>query len=477
MSLLIHTKCMSKNSNNQRARFGNYIAYGIYRVLESLLRLLPMEIVCVIGAGLGQLGYWLMRKRRRIVIRNLRIINGDQMNHEDIRSLAQKTFRTSGLNFIASVRASTLSNDELIERVEVKGIDNLLKAYEDGHGCILILAHMGNWELLTQLSVLAPEIKSLASIYRPLDNPLLDNLVKRRRQRSGTQLFSRRDSFAKPISLLKSGGTLGAIADQHAGVHGLAVPLFGKITSMTSLPALLHRKTKAPIVPISMSTVGLGKWKVIFHPLIEIAEDEKKNTHLLTARCAHAYERIMRESPADVLWMHGYWKVGRQFPLRMDGTQKKNALNDRVLDTEKKSLKPFRILVYLGDSVATSPEVSDQLHYLKNFRSDAHLTVIGLNPEHLQADHVIASSVDDSPHLLSNSIAKLDLSQPTPFDCAIDFTDNSSGSSILSGAGLAPIFALHGKFQNRNTRKAREQRGDLSLSQFIETLRSPHKEP
>ena len=173
---------MSKNANHRRASFGDYLAYGIYRVFESFLRLLPMEIVCIIGSALGQLGYLLMANRRKIVIRNLRIAFGNKLSLQEIQALASKTFRSSGLNLIASIRASTLSNDELIGRVEVEGIGNLLKAYDEGHGCILMLAHMGNWELLTQLSVLAPEIKSLASIYRPLDNPLLDNLVKRRRQ-------------------------------------------------------------------------------------------------------------------------------------------------------------------------------------------------------------------------------------------------------------------------------------------------------
>ena len=458
------------NSRSSRASIGDYAAYGIYRVMETILRLLPMEVVCAIGSGLGQAGYFLMHRRRSIVMRNLRIAYGENLNMPEIRALTRKTFRHSGLNLMASMPASVIDNDELKDRVEVEGLENLHHALRQNKGCILLLAHMGNWEILTQLKVLAPEIQSLASLYRPLNNPLLDRLIKRRRQRKGAILFSKYDSFTKPITHIKQGGTLGCIADQNAGSHGTALPLFGKTTSMTSLPALLHRKTKAPILPISMITVGLGQWKVIFHPSITVSEAEKKNTYLLTALCAKAYERIMSESPTDVLWMHGYWKVGRKRPLKIDGTQQKIPQTDSDIRAESKDLKPFRILVYLGNTPATNPHISSQLGALVNSGLNAQLTLVGLAPEHPFADHVIAVSTNEPPHLPSNAIARLDQALPTPFDCAFDFTDTSSGALILQNTGISPIFSLYGKYQNDNTGKARERLGNLSLRQFLENL-------
>ena len=458
------------NSRSSRASIGDYAAYGIYRVMETILRLLPMEVVCAIGSGLGQAGYFLMHRRRSIVMRNLRIAYGETLSLPEIRTLTRKTFRHLGQNLMASIPASVIDNEELKERVEVEGLENLHHALGPGRGCILQLAHMGNWEILTQLKILTPEIESLASLYRPLNNPILDRLIKRRRQCKGARLFSKFDSITKPITHIKQGGALGCIADQNAGSHGTAVPFFGKITSMTSLPALLHRKTKAPILPISMSTVGLGQWKVKFHPIIEATESEKKNTYLLTACCAKAYEQIMNESPSDVLWMHGYWKVGRKRPLKIDGTQQKTPQTDSDIRAESKDLKPFRILVYLGNTPATNPHISSQLEALVNSGLNAQLTLVGLAPEHPFADHVIAVSMNEPPHLPSNAIARLDQALPTPFDCAFDFTDTSSGAIILQNTGISPIFSLYGKYQNDNTGKARERLGNLSLRQFLENL-------
>ena len=453
---------MGKKKSIKKAGISDYLTYAVYRIVESTLRLLPMEIVCVIGSALGQIAYFLMGRRRDIVIRNLRIAYGEQLGVAEIKALARKTYRHSGLNLIASIPASVIADNELKERVAVEGLDNLIKVLNQDKGCILLLAHMGNWEILTQLKVLAPEIKSLASLYRPLNNPLLDRLVKRRRQSKGAILFSRRDSFAKPIGHLKQGGTLGCIADQHAGSHGAAVPLFGKASSMTSLPALLHRKTKAPILPISMITVGLGQWKVIFHPSINVSAVEKKNTYLLTARCAKAYERIMSENPAAVLWMHGYWKVGRRRPLHIDGLQKRTL--------PRPFSQPFRILVYTGEFTGDHVEAAGQLARLKAYRPDIHITTVG---EHLMSpitDHHIACDSSSPPHLIYNAIRAHDLELDAPLDCAIDFTEDGSGGKLCSRSGMDRVFCRTGKWMSEHTQAVFKEQNGNSIALLLTSL-------
>lgn len=445
-----------------RASIGGYAAYGIYRVTEAILRLLPMEAVCVIGSCMGQAGYFLMHRRRRIVMRNLRIAYGENLSLPEIRALTRKTFRHSGLNLMASIPASVIDNDELKERVEVEGLENLHHALGQNQGCILLLAHMGNWEILTQLKVLAPGIQSLASLYRPLNNPLLDRLIKRRRQRKGAILFSKYDSFTKPITHIKQGGTLGCIADQHAGSRGTAIPLFGKTTSMTSLPALLHRKTKAPILPVSMITVGLGQWKVIFHPSINVLETEKKNTYLLTARCAKAYERIMSESPSDVLWMHGYWKVNQSRPLHIDGL-KKQTINTATS-------QPFQVLIYTGEYKSSDDRVVTQLHRLQNYRSDIRIITLGKHPILPSADHHIYCDPAEPPHLIYNKILFYDRHSSAPIDCALNFTADGAGKNILTHTQFDHVFCRQGKWVSRHTQAIWLKHGTVSIPDFLTSI-------
>ena len=435
---------MSKHSSSLQVSVNDRFAYALYRAAESVLRPLPLEIVCVIGACMGQLAYFLMPRRRAVVTRNLRIAYGGSMPWGEIRALARKTFRHSGSNLIASIPASIISNEELKTRVEIEGRENLLAALDQDKGCILLLAHMGNWEILTQLMILVPEIESLGSLYRPLDNPLLNKLVKRRRQSKGARLFSREDGFSKPITHLKAGGTLGCIADQNAGKHGMAVPLFGKLSSMTNLPALLHRKTKAPIVPLSMCMTSMGNWKVTFKPAINIPEEAKKDTYQVTVQCARAYEDIMSESPADVLWMHNYWRGAKRTALKMRGQVPRN------MDySELACARPFYLVVYTGQTI-TDEQLRQTLIHFRKYRNDLHLTLAGSHSVFPEADKCILIDVLDPPHLSANSLVRLQDAMPCPFNCALDLSTGSAGKAIFKQASIAPYFTLNSPAKSRH---------------------------
>ncbi|MBT8037070.1 MAG: lysophospholipid acyltransferase family protein [Verrucomicrobiae bacterium] len=461
---------MNKNSNNPSPSLGDSITYGIYRVFEFVLRLLPMEVVCVIGSGFGQIAYHLMNRRRNVVLRNLRIVYGEQLSMQEIKALTRKTFRHTGQNLIASIPASTLSDEELKQRVEVVGREHFLEAQNQGNGCILLLAHMGNWEILTQLKVLIPEIDSLASLYRPLNNPLLDRLVKRRRQSKDAKLYSREDGFAKPITHLKLGGSLGCIADQSAGKHGVTVSLFGKQTSMTNLPALLHRKTKAPILPISMCSVFPGKWKVVLHPLIEVLEENKRDTYQITTQCADAYEKLMKESPADVLWMHNYWRGGKRTALKIRGQSPRKANL-----SPHHSSQPFYVLAHSGSTISDE-QLAKALTYLRACRPDLNITLTGHHSEFPHTDHCLPINAQDPPHLAVNALSKLEDAMPAPFDCALDFSDDKTGIRLFTKAGIRPQFALssppksagHGPMP-----AAGSSSYDARLDYFIQRISSP----
>lgn len=453
-------------SNNSRPiELQHYLVYGVYRVFEFMLKLLPMKLVCLTGVAIGHLSYLLFRVRKQTVIRNLRIAFGEEMSRKEINLLARKIFHQSGSNLIASIRTSTFSETQLRKRVEIVGAENLDHAKAQGTGVIGLLAHMGNWELFGQLPLILPGLIPTASLYRPIDNPLLDSLIKRRRSREGAQLFSRRDGFFKPIAHIKKGGTLAVLGDQHAGKQGMAVPLFGKLTSLTNLPAILHRRTGASIVPFSMESTTLGKWRVTVHPAVEIPSDKKTDTQYITSLCADAYETMMRSAPSDVFWMHGYWKTGRRGPLKIDGLQKK-----KTSSQEAAASKPFRVVVYTGDATLESTEMVQCIDELKNYRSDIHLTTVGKRQIYPNCDHFMHLEPDVQDTLIISHLIDYDHSLPAPIDCVLDLTENNSGGRLFKEAGFTHIFAPQGEFQGKRTEKHFANIEQPSFSDFLMSL-------
>lgn len=448
----------------QRIHPGHYLVYGIYRGIEFLLKLLPMHLVCLFGAALGHIAYLVLAERRQTVTRNLRIAFGREMDIAAIRKLTRQTFHRTGANLIASVRTAALPPDEIVSRIEIKGQQNLIDARKSGHGIIGLLGHMGNWELLAQAHLALPELVPTATLYRPIDNPLIDALIVRRRGSQGTAVFSRRDGFFKPISHLKQKGSLGILADQQAGTHGLAVPLFGKLTSMTNLPAIMHRRTGASIVPISMSATSQGHWQLTVLPAITIPAELASDTVRITSLCAQAYETSMRSSPADVFWMHGYWKVGRKRPLKIDGLQKKRTGAQRSAATQ-----PFHVMVYTGAATPSDHDTHEQLNRLKHYRPDLQLTTIGENRFEASDHWIPARSSDTSPRLI-HQIEEYELAQTAPVDCALDFTPQGHGAALLTKAGIPLAFARQGPYLSQRSANYLSKCDHPTLADFLDSL-------
>ena len=65
-------------------------------------------------------------------------------------------------------------------------------AIRAGRGVLFATAHLGNWELSAFSHALLETPMSV--VVRPLDNPLIDRLVERRRTLSGNRLIDKRDN-------------------------------------------------------------------------------------------------------------------------------------------------------------------------------------------------------------------------------------------------------------------------------------------
>src|SRR6202007_2503479 len=102
-----------------------------------------------------------------------------------------------------------------------------------------------------------------------LGNRFIDAHVRRTRGQTGLELFDRQQGFQPVIDLLRSGGGVGVLSDQHAGDHGLWTPFFGRLASTSSLPALLTKRTGAALLGTAIYTDGQARWRMVFTDRIE----------------------------------------------------------------------------------------------------------------------------------------------------------------------------------------------------------------
>ncbi|MCU0793399.1 MAG: lysophospholipid acyltransferase family protein [Opitutaceae bacterium] len=278
-----------------------------YVIFEALLGLMPLPWVAKIGRGLGVLAHACLGERRRIVRRNLRIALAGERTPAELRELTVEVFRRSGANLLCSLRTAEMSERSLARAVVLRDEIVFREAVAKGKGVVMVLAHMGNWEALAQwFPKLLPPGVAGATVYRPLNNPIMNARVVETRARRGIGLFSKDDNPLGMAGFLRRGGVLGVLSDQRAGKIGEQVPFFGRLTSCTPIPAILARRTGAAVVGVSLRTVGAGRWEMGFHAM-EAGEPT-------TPRVMALLERMMRESMADVFWLQDRWRVSRRHP-------------------------------------------------------------------------------------------------------------------------------------------------------------------
>ncbi len=304
-----------------------------HSVIEGIAALLPGPWVFRLGEALGSLAWHLLPQRRKIVLRNLRIAYAGEKSLTEIHALARASFLRTGANLVCAAHTARLPEARLKKILHVENPGLLAETLAQGRGLVILLAHMGNWELLTRLVHFFPPGSKCGAFYRPLNNPLLDERVLRRRQAHGTRMFSKRDPFHQVTAFLREGGIVGILADQRVGTQGDMVNFFGRLTRASPLPSLLARRAKSPVLALSLTTTAPGKWQARFLPV------EAPPT---TQHCMYALETAMKAEPTDVFWLQERWKIQprrRQRPFHFLG-----------LDGIESCGKPHRALLWLVDA-------------------------------------------------------------------------------------------------------------------------------
>lgn len=351
-----------------RVSFGDRMAYGAFCAFELVLRLLPMWVWCRVGEMIGCLGYILLKRYRERIRRNIRIVTGGRVSSAELGRMARRNFQMTMANFLAAAKAATMGDEALGRHVTIVGKENVLEATARGKGCLCLIAHAGNWELLARVRVYFPEVVRFGSSYRELDNPLIEGLWRRRRERNRCEMFGKRDNpFSKITGVLRDNGMVGILCDQNASNLGTLVPYFGKLASTTSLPALVQRRSKAMAVPVIVRTVRTGHWEVTFGEDMRL-ERFGKDMDAMTSEVNRVLADLGRRSIEDGFWLHNRWK------------QDPPVVGERpapVLPEEcEKPVFPLRVLVSLPEAWGAGIPVLPFMRSFKHYRPDVEFTVI-----------------------------------------------------------------------------------------------------
>jgi KDO2-lipid IV(A) lauroyltransferase len=270
---------------------------------------LPLGPGRCLGATLGQLTYWLLPGRRRVALANLALVYGGRRSVRERAAIARASFRHLGITAVECCRLFFGDADALLRRVRLEGIEHLRAAMAEGRGVFFLTAHFGNWELLAAAHRLGGY--PLSVVVRPLDNPDLEALVARARERSGLRVIAKREALRAIRNALARGECVGLLLDQDAGRDGAFVPFLGPLASTSRSLAVLALKTGAPVVPAFLQRMPSGDFRLTLEPAVPlvVTGDRSRDVDACTAGFAETIARHVDACPEQWFWVHRRWKT------------------------------------------------------------------------------------------------------------------------------------------------------------------------
>ena len=293
----------------KRSALRNRAEAALFALLAGGIRALPRARAEAAGRGLGLLFRRLARRRRELTERNLARAFPLKTQAE-IEQLSRGAFAHFGGLAADLVHSLDETDDSLLERIEVENAERARTAMESGRGVLFVTSHFGNWEL----GAIATGARSrpLTVVVRPLDNPVLDGILTGFRQRTGNRVLPKREAAREILRVLRHGGTIGIVADQHARPpDAVVVPFLGRPASTTNAVARLADRTEALILPGAAARTGPGRYRLTFGEPIDVrtlSRSERK-TEALTARVNQCLEEPIRAHPEQWLWLHDRWRL------------------------------------------------------------------------------------------------------------------------------------------------------------------------
>ncbi|MEO7723620.1 MAG: hypothetical protein ABIU29_02865, partial [Chthoniobacterales bacterium] len=199
----------------------DFCVYFLYRAALALITALPLRLVFSLGQLLGFCAWVLLPAYRHLARRNVEIALGREKSEAERGRIVRRHFQQLGANLLSGMKLNAMPLEKVAALVATEGADEVHRELRAGRPVVLVLSHLGNWELFAQILPHHFAYKRLSTVYQKLGNRHLDQFVRRQRARFGVELFDRSQGFQEAIRLLREGGMIGILSDQHAGDHGL----------------------------------------------------------------------------------------------------------------------------------------------------------------------------------------------------------------------------------------------------------------
>ncbi len=274
--------------------------------LVLLVGCLPYRCLWPLAGAVSFVASPLLRSTRRLVLANVHVAFPDWS--EERRRSFFPTFVRHSVQTVLEFMWFMRRPAELGRRVQVDAAEarEYFETASSGQPVILMTPHLGNWELMGQVT--AAHAENVHAVAHQLRNPWIAGIVGRARAFHGLTVILAEGAARGMLKALRAGKPVGTLLDQNTrpSQGGVFVEFFGVPAATTRAPAALARKVGARAVTAACVREN-GQLRVcaarLPRPVSAYADDVALTQAMLSAN-----EELIRRYPEQYAWTYKRWR-------------------------------------------------------------------------------------------------------------------------------------------------------------------------
>ena len=280
------------------------LQYYFYKIGQFFVEHLPLSLSYKLAGFLTDIHYYLSVRDRRNVKNNLKVILPDS---PDISRLSREVFRNFAKYLVDFFYLSRKITPEYIrEHITLKNFDYLPEVLKNGKGCIILTAHVGNWELggfvISRLGY------PIIAVALPHKERSINNLFNSQRELQGMTIVSNNLAIRECIKGLRNNRLVALLGDRDFNAMGEVMEFFGKKTRIPKGAAAFSLKTGAAIVPAFLTRDQNDHFTLAFEkpifPTQDTGEDAVKK---IMQQYIKIVEDAVRQHPTQWYMFQRFW--------------------------------------------------------------------------------------------------------------------------------------------------------------------------
>ena len=227
---------------------------------------------------------------------------GENYDHEKISTNILGNY---GRIFAEYIHLKNFKNDKLSKFISIEGSEHLHNIKKNNQKVVFVSGHFNNFELM------AMQIEKsgidCAAVYRPLNNPYLNNIMEKIRKRDicKKQIKKGRAGTREIIKNLLKGSSIAVMIDQRVR-EGEKTPFFKNLATTTTIPAQLIKKYNCDVVPIYIERKDKIFFKMYVSKPIKI--EKSKSVFDIKMLLNKILEKMILKNIDQLIWTHDRWK-------------------------------------------------------------------------------------------------------------------------------------------------------------------------